>query len=52
MVILFLRLEVDHKCKFEVSKGLPVLDDLVCKAIQCRDDSNSNIGSVLSPHKE
>jgi hypothetical protein len=28
----------DRKRKFTVSKGLPVLDDLVCKPILCRDD--------------
>ena len=42
----------DRKRKFEVLKGLPVLDDLVCKPILCRDGSNSNIWKRPPPHKE
>jgi hypothetical protein len=42
----------DRKCLFEVLKGKPVLDDLVCKPSLNLDGGDYNIGSVLSPQKE
>ncbi len=40
----------DRKGQFEIFKGLSHAEDLKGDPILGRNDSNSNIGSVLTPH--
>ena len=40
----------DHKGQLEIFTGLPHAEDLKGDPILCRDGSNSNVGSVLTPH--
>jgi hypothetical protein len=38
------------KCPLKVFELLKVVEDLVCQPILDQNDSNNNVGSVLSPH--
>jgi hypothetical protein len=40
----------DRKGQLEIFNGLPHAEDLKGDPILCRDGSNSNVGSVLTPH--